>query len=308
MPTFDRLMIPVAVAALAGAAFTGVLAAQTGSGEKSTAMAAASMGAQIERPATGAADPAGPATAQAAGVAKVSPTPNHFAAGMAAYAEGDLGRAIEAWEAAARDGHVAAQWNLARIYLNRSGPSSDRARAVQLLRNIAMLHDPDRPGAPRSAIAVEALVELGRLHWEGVPDAGLQPAPQYAARLFEHAATLYGHPRAQHYLGVMYLKGEGVKQNVGRAVRWLFLAANKRYAPSQAALGDYFWKHEDAGKYRVRGLMWLALASENAKGDDVRAKLRDRYNLALAEVRPEERAQAAAMIESWNARYVTAAK
>ncbi len=49
-------------------------------------------------------------------------------------------------------------------------------------------------------------------------------------------------PAPSIILGIVYLRGDGARLDQSRAPRWLILAARKRYAPSQAALDEFFWK------------------------------------------------------------------
>jgi len=284
MPTFKRIATPLLVLALLGGALTGVLSAQTASHDPT--------------PVADAASATGPDPVSATGA---------FGAGLASYRAGDMAGTVMHWEKAARAGNLSAQWNLTRIYASRSGGYYDPGRRLHYLQLAANRHDPDAPPGPGSAVAVEALVELGLAYAGGVPEADLAPQPQRALAILEHAAALYGHARAQHYLGLMYLRGDGVRRDESRAVRWLSLSARKRFAPSQAALGDYFWNRGTAGlageQDRMRGLMWLALAKESAKDDAARTAIVDRYNQAMTGVDPAERKQVEALVAGWNDRY-----
>lgn len=292
MPTFRQIAAPLVVAGLIGGGLTGVLSAQTGSNQIVPA---------------GMSD--GVASADRLNSASLQRAPSSpddlFIEGLSAYRGGDVGHAVSIWEEAADDGHLGAQWNLARLFAGGDGVAHDARRRLHYLEMAAAQHDPDMPPGPRSAVTVEALVELAELYRTGDPEAGLRPQPARAFRLFQHSATLFGNPRAQHYLGLMYLNGEGINRDISQAVRWLFLAARKQYAPSQAALGDYFWERGADAKDRLNGLMWFALASENAKGDESRAAFHDRYEAAITEVGENVRPQVDAMISAWNRRNVT---
>lgn len=223
-----------------------------------------------------------------------------YAAGIDAYSAGE-GRLTEAlWTEAAEQGHMAAQWNLARLYRLGDLVEADPVKALNYLRIVASRHDPDRVRDMRSAMTVAAMVEIASMTHTGVEEANLAPDAAQAARLYELAATLYGNARAQHHLGMMYLSGDGVQRHIGRAVRWLALSAGKRYAPSLAALGDFFWENRNTGDNKVRGLMWLSLARDNAKHDDLRATVTDRFEAAMIEANEEERQQVMALIQTWN--------
>lgn len=288
MRTFKRIAFPLVVSGLLAGTLTGVLSAQTARpGDASRVAEAAN---RVE----------GKANFQGSKAAARA-----FAAGLDAYRAGDMVQAISHWETAAGGGHLGAQWNLARIFSGQSGQPADPRRRLHYLQLAAAQHDPEAPPSPYSAVTIEALVELGRAYMTGVPEAGLPEEPERARGLFEHAASLFGNARAQHYLGLMYARGEGVRPDMSRAVRWLFLAARKEHAPSQAALGDYFWKRGASGSAgtedRMRGMMWFALASENAKGEDARAIFLGRYKEAMTQLDEAERERVRSLVAGWNA-------
>jgi len=56
-----------------------------------------------------------------------------------------------------------------------------------------------------------------------------------AARWWFQAAS-HGDPAAQYALGLMYVRGEGVSQDLNEAVKWWFLAASQGFERAQDAL------------------------------------------------------------------------
>jgi hypothetical protein len=288
MPTFRQIAAPLVVAGMVGAGLTGVLSAQTAPGGRD-----------------------GSAIAEAASTGPADQASALFTEGHAAYRDGNMAEAIRHWESAARDGHLAAQWNLARIFSGAAGGPADPRRHLHYLQLAAAQHDPDALPGPRLAVTLEALVELARAYGAGVPEVGLAPQPARARAMLEHAASLFGHARAQHFLGLMYLKGDGMSADLPRAVRWLHLAARKQYAPSQAALGEYFLKRaaargDDAGD-RMRGVAWIALASRNARAERTRALFLERYEQAMGELGEAERERVRTLVDSWSAGQKSAA-
>lgn len=297
----NRIKIAGLATVLIGGALSGVLASQNGQGDPGTLVAPAAV------------VPGQPVTAQVlggeSGFDATANTPMQdagtlFSSGFTALEAGDLETAQPLLEEAARLGHLGAQWKLARMFLDGTGVAPDPLMSLHYLRRIAMQHDPELPYGPRTAVTVEALVELGRLYRNGVPEANLRPSPVRAFSLLNHAATLYRHPRAQHYIGLMYLSGEGVRTDPGRGVRWLFLAATKHYAPAQSALGTYYWERRETADNRLKALMWMSLAAENAKQEEVRMAYQDRFTLAVSEIGGEDRALVDTLIKDWKARYV----
>lgn len=306
MRTSDRLKL-TSVLAMVLAAVSIPSATQTLSpmslGSKAQVLAAAvtegpasAIGAATALPPGSSAAPAATGTADGS----ADPAEGRFVEGLRAYNAGDGTGAVGHWRAAADAGHLAAQWNLSVVYRRGDIVEADPAQAVRYLQRVASRHDPNRRPDAHSAMTVAALVELGDIIRVGDTAAGVTADPSRAARMYEVAATLYGDARAQHRLGMMHLKGEGVRQNISRAVRWLALSAKKRYVPSLSALGDFYWENRAQGGNRARGLMWLSLAKENVEREDLREVVIDRYNEALTEANEEERQRAMALIQNWN--------
>ena len=66
-----------------------------------------------------------------------------------------------------------------------------------------------------------------------------------------------GNNAAQFNLGLMYFKGDGVKQNLSKAAKWFRLAATQGNAEAQLNLGDIF--RDDTSvrvKHRLLGKHW----------------------------------------------------
>ena len=288
MLTFKRLAVPILAAIVVAAALTGVPHAQTAQGP--IAQGPIAQG-PIAAPATS--DDSAPGLAR-----------EQFLSGLEAFHADDMEKAIAFWELSAAGGHLGAQWNLVRIFSGEAGLTPDPRRRLHYLFLAASQHNPDMPPGPRAAIALEALVEVGQAFLKGVPQAELPAQPARARGIFEHAASLYGHPRAQHNLGMIYLSGDGVRADKPRALRWLVLAARKQYAPSQAALGDHFWHNSAEGEAGVldrrHGLMWLALAGQNTRSESAKAELELRYNKAIAELGEEERQRVEELVAGWH--------
>ena len=306
----DRTCLTTLIGAVALLAAVPAMAAQAlpalanGGKPVVTAAAAAPAGTTLDAAAPALEAVAVPAVSRSASGAASAPaaeTPDTwFALGLQAYNAGDGRLAVEHWRKAADTGHLPAQWNLSILFRRGGLVERDIAESIRHLRAVAARHDPNRRPGAHSAMTVAALVEFADITRAGEPAAKIQPDPARAARMYEIAATLYGDARAQHRLGMMYLKGEGVSHHAGRALRWLALSARKRYVPSFAALGDFYWQNRSEGNNKVRGLMWLSLAKENVKRDDLRAAVTDRYNAALTEANEEERQKAMALIQTWN--------
>lgn len=62
-------------------------------------------------------------------------------------------------------------------------------------------------------------------------------------------AAMAGNQRAQFYLGLFFVKGEGVPQSVFHAAAWLSLASSQGYEPAIAAVND-LRKHIETKRFK----------------------------------------------------------
>jgi TPR repeat protein len=87
---------------------------------------------------------------------------------------------------------------------------------------------------------------------------------QLAAQIFLPLAEHWD-PRAQTYIGVMYLRGKGVPQNFLVAAYWLHLAASAGYPEAQYFLGLMYDKGQGVVQDFVLAQAWLNLAVAHAE-------------------------------------------
>ena len=86
---------------------------------------------------------------------------------------------------------------------------------------------------------------------------------------FEQALTWYRKAAekefaaAQYNLGVMYLHGQGVQQDFNQAARWFSDAAEQGYAGAQFSLGLMYGRGEGVQRDFVLSFMWFSLAAKN---------------------------------------------
>ena len=81
------------------------------------------------------------------------------------------------------------------------------------------------------------------------------------------------HALAQHNLGVMYAKGQGVPRNYKIAVTWYTLAAKQGSADAQGSLGAMYAFGRGGPKDYVEAYKWGSLAAAN--GNERAASLSD---------------------------------
>jgi TPR repeat protein len=102
-------------------------------------------------------------------------------------------------------------------------------------------------------------------------DAFAQGQRAYARQNYQLAAQIFlplaeqWDPRAQTYIGVMYLRGKGVPQNLLVAAYWLHLAAGAGYPEAQYFLGMMYDKGQGVVQDFVLAHAWLNLAVAHAE-------------------------------------------
>jgi len=112
------------------------------------------------------------------------------------------------------------------------------------------------------------------------------------SRLFyeQFKAAEQGHATAQYNLGRMYAYGEGVPQDVVKAVKWYRKAAEQGDAAAQSNLGIMYANGKDVAQDTVEAYAWFAVAAangyEHAKDNLAMVKSRlDQDQLAVAQQR-----------------------
>ena len=95
--------------------------------------------------------------------------------------------------------------------------------------------------------------------WAGVEAYARGEYPRAANRLLPLAER--GDARAQTYVGIMYLRGEGVPHNFDEAARWLREAARAGVSEAQYFLGLMYDKGQGVAQDFVLAEAWLNLAA-----------------------------------------------
>jgi TPR repeat protein len=185
-----------------------------------------------------------------------------FRFGFSAYKHGHKAEAIEAYRYAADNGQVGASWKLAHMYAEGDGVTRNDYEAFKFFNRI--VQDDVEPGTPDDSYVSDALVALAGYYMTGIPDTPVKRNLTAAQDYYMRAAATYRNPDAQFELGKMYLHGEGVKESIRQAARWLQLAAEKGHAGAQALLGNILFQ---AGK-TVRGLAMMTAALAHCSSSD----------------------------------------
>ena len=219
-----------------------------------------------------------------------------------AYNKGDYGRAIKFFRRASEDGNIVADWYLGHIYREGRGVPRDDATAFSYYSRVAESYDPDERDQNRLRIMVDAQLRVADYYRVGIADAGVKSNYKFAARSYLRLASAYGHPGAQYSLGLMNIRGQGVKKNPQQGLKWLIAAARKRHALSEAYLGDLYWEGKLVQKDRTRGLMWYILATQSTT-TSAHPAIFDRYNELNSQATEEERLEAEARARVWADEY-----
>jgi len=100
-----------------------------------------------------------------------------------------------------------------------------------------------------------------------------------------------GHMKAQHYLGKMYLQGDGIEENYELGKKYLKLAAKKGYLQSMVELGDMYRLGVNGKKINFKNAaFWYKKAAEFEHADAAYY-----YGLFLYKGRGVERRKESAM-------------
>mgnify|MGYP000515994459 CR=1 FL=1 len=221
-----------------------------------------------------------------------------FRMGAELYSSGDRKSAFSAFQFAASKGHAIAQWKLGKMYAEGDGVQEDDFKAFQMFSEIADAHADDNPYTPSARVVADAFVNLANYYKTGIATAGVKPDVRRAVNLFTHAATYFGDADAQYNLARIYMDGDGVEPDPGRAVRWLSLAARKNHVAAQATLGEVLVYGNGVRPLPEKGYMWIVVARENAtpRNRDLVLAVEHRVSQALTE---QQMAVGAAMAKSW---------
>ena len=209
-----------------------------------------------------------PADARDPAVTFVSPAAA-LEQGINAYRGGYVEFAIPALRYAANKGEFIAQYMLAAILSDNSGPHTDHAEAFRLLRQIVVSNvnvDPDDD--PRAPYVSKALLSFGEYLNRGVPELNMAPNPAMALRYIEHAAKFFGNRDAQFELAKMLISGEGGRRDDGLALHFLSTLVQGGHAGAQAFLANQYWRGQTVEKDEARALALAELAVRGASPND----------------------------------------
>jgi len=213
---------------------------------------------------------------------------------------GDSKSSVEALKYAAEGGQSLAQWKLGRMYADGDGVPHDDYRAYQYFDQIIRSYSEDESDRRDIGAVSNAVVAIGNYCLSGIANSPVRPDPERAFELFQYAATRFGDPDAQYNLARIYLDGVGgVPKNNKRAAQWLALAAEKHHHPAQAVLGHLLFVGDGVPRQRAKGLMWLTVANDAARGPKD-AWMSDLYVKDFAQAGDEDKQVAALFLSEYS--------
>lgn len=223
--------------------------------------------------------------------------------GISAYSGGYYEMAIPALKYASESKEFMADYYLARIYADNSGPNTNHAAAYDLFRHIADEYaDVDPDDDPRAPFVGKSLTALAGYMLRGLPEIGLKPNPEVAADYLYNASATFNDDDAQFELAKLQLKGEGVEKDLDKAKHWLATLSRKGHAGAQAFLADLLWRglYMDADKGRALAL--ISVAAANAPPQD-RLWIDDIHQNIFCGAGEGIRTQATGIVAEWGNRY-----
>jgi hypothetical protein len=184
--------------------------------------------------------------------------------GLNALSLGNSEAAVQALGYAAREGNVAAQWKLGRMFANGEGVRRDDIKAYQHFSEIANKHADMTPDSPHARVVAQAFVALGGYHLAGIPNSRVKRDPVRATEMYHYAASYFNDADAQYHLGRIFSEGAAGPKDLHQAARWFHLAAEKGHFQAQARLGQMMFNGDGVPRQAPRGLMWMQIATRKA--------------------------------------------
>ncbi len=213
-----------------------------------------------------------------------------FETGIEAYRTGDINTAVTSWTAAAEGGHPAAGFLMGRLYETGNGVEKSPQQSFHFYEMAA------REGN------VQAAVKVGLIYRDGSKELDIKKDYVVAMKNFEKGALEFW-PESQYYIADMYRRGLGVNSDRTEGLRWLLLAAKKRYVPAHLELARIYFEGEGVLRDRVMGWSYIDIGSRYADKDEgklVNAAM-DKYRKRM---KPGEIEQAKLVADEWIAAFV----
>ncbi len=104
-----------------------------------------------------------------------------------------------------------------------------------------------------------------------------------AAGVFQAMAE-QGNPRAQFFLGEMYLNGNGVARDYAQALKWARASAEQKNADAQYTLGGMYESGKGVPQDYVQARMWYGLSASSGDEQAIRKKAALETSMTAAQI------------------------
>lgn len=226
-----------------------------------------------------------------------------FAEAMGALRAGRLDRALPGLEHAAGKGMFLAEFYLARVFADPTGPFTDHAKAYVLYRRLADQHaDIDPDDDQRAPFVAKSFTALAGYLLRGVPEMNIEADRALAAEYLHHAATFFNDQDAQFELAKLYLEKNESPIETRQALHWLSVLTEKGHASAQAFLADLYWHGSYVERSPLRAYALVTIAVENAPAHE-RIWIEDVHQNIYCGLPEPDRNKAQGLIEFWRKQY-----
>ena len=219
-----------------------------------------------------------------------------------AYRRGNYKNARIFLNRALKKGNFLAAWYLGHIYRLGLGVPASNQQAFKHYR-IAALEYEDSGLPPRAfLIVLDSLVRVADGYRQGLKKGGVKQDFDRAMRLYSKAARR-GHPGAQFGLAMMFLNGQSVKKNNQKTVRWMTLAARKKFPPALARLGEFSLQGKLGKVSKIQAVAMYIVATKFAR-EELYPSIFDRHDQLSRNMSDADYRKAQEMANRWMARNI----
>jgi len=224
--------------------------------------------------------------------------------GIGAYEGGYYEQALPALrQAAAAKDDFYGTYYLAQLYADNAGPYTSPAKAYEQYRRIVdEFADLDPDADDRAPLVGKSLTALALYVRRGITEIGLKPNLPLAVDYLHNASVMFNDADAQFELAKLQLTGEGVDEDVPKALHWLSRLTQRGHAGAQAFLADLLWRGRFVKANQARSLALISVAVANAPPRE-RLWIEDIYQNIYCGSGEGLRRQAGTIVAGWGNRY-----
>jgi TPR repeat protein len=231
--------------------------------------------------------------------------------------------AVQWFRKAAEQGNAEAQYRLGLMYADGDGVAKDSAEAMEWLKKAAE----QRHGRAQFFVGymyghglgvsqdyVQGLIWVTISHLnledEALRELAKSTASEFAAELtpeqkqralpllYQQAAE-QGDVGSEFLLGMMYVTGQDVPQDVTRGVKWLVRAAEHGHTKAQLSLSMMYETGEGVPRDLMNACTWLIIFVESLPDGEDLKPFAEHLDEVAAELTPEQYAEAQAQATEW---------